>query len=126
MTEKRRGRLLDWKAALGITISVALLYWVFRKQNIHQLVAAVRAADPIWFALATAAATGVFWIRAWRWKALLDSVKPDTTFHSRFSATMIGFMGNNVFPARAGEFMRAFALTHEEQIPIGASVASLA
>jgi uncharacterized protein (TIRG00374 family) len=35
-------------------------------------------------------------------------------------------MGNNIFPARAGEIMRAYALTHEENIPIGASVASLA
>jgi uncharacterized protein (TIRG00374 family) len=125
MSEPRRGRLLDWKAVLGIAISVAALYWVFKDQDFGLLAAQVKAADPVYFALATISATGVFWIRAWRWKALLDPVRRGTTFRSRFAATAIGFMGNNVFPARVGEFMRPIALSRAENIPLVSSATSL-
>jgi uncharacterized protein (TIRG00374 family) len=118
MTEPRRKRLLDWKAALGIAISAAGLYWVFRNQSLSDIVAEVRKADPLYFTLATICATAVFWIRAWRWKALLDPIRTDTTFRSRFGATTIGFMGNNLFPARVGEFMRPLALSREEKLPV--------
>jgi uncharacterized protein (TIRG00374 family) len=125
MTSGSARRLLDWKAALGIAISIAALYYVFRDQDLGALVGEVRRADPFYFALATVAATGVFWIRAWRWKALLDSVRPDTTFRSRFAATTIGFMGNNLFPARVGEFMRPLALARAEQLPVVSCFTSL-
>ena len=117
MTKPRR-RLLDWKAVVGITISVAALYWVLRNQDLGEMVAEVKRADPLYFILATICATAVFWIRAWRWKALLDPVRTGTTFRSRFGATTIGFMGNNLFPARVGEFMRPLALAREEKLPV--------
>lgn len=125
MSQPRRTRLLDWKAVLGIAISAAALYWVFKDQDLGQLAAQVKSADPVYFGLATISATAVFWIRAWRWKALLDPVRPGTAFRSRFGATAIGFMGNNVFPARVGEFMRPIALSRVENIPLVSSATSL-
>jgi uncharacterized protein (TIRG00374 family) len=118
MSEVRRRRLLDWKAVVGIIISAAGLYWVFKDQDLGDIVAEVRRADPFYFTLATICATAVFWIRAWRWKALLDPIRADTTFRSRFGATTIGFMGNNLFPARVGEFMRPLALSRQEKLPL--------
>ncbi len=118
MSAPRRKRFLDWKAALGILISVVALYWVFKDQDFGDILAEVRQADPLLFALATICSTAVFWIRAWRWKALLDPIRPGTTFRSRFAATTIGFMGNNIFPARVGEFMRPVALSRAEKIPL--------
>jgi uncharacterized protein (TIRG00374 family) len=37
----------------------------------------------------------------------------------------IGFMGNNLLPARAGEFARAYSLSRLEKVPIVASFSSL-
>ena len=125
MTKGRRGRLLDWKAVLGILISAAALYYVFKDQDLRALLHEVRSANPFYLFWATFAATFVFWIRAWRWKALLDPVREGTSFNSRFAATTIGFMGNNVFPARVGEFMRVIALARAEKIPIVTSATSL-
>ncbi|HEX6694869.1 MAG TPA: lysylphosphatidylglycerol synthase transmembrane domain-containing protein [Longimicrobiales bacterium] len=125
MTKGRRGRLLDWKAALGILISAAALYYVFKDQDLGALLHEVRSANPFYLFWATFAATFVFWIRAWRWKALLDPVREGTSFNSRFAATTIGFMGNNVFPARVGEFMRVIALAKAEKIPIVTSATSI-
>ncbi|NOX56934.1 MAG: flippase-like domain-containing protein [Planctomycetes bacterium] len=50
-----------------------------------------------------------FWVKAIRWKYLL---RPLGRFHTRdvFPAMMIGFMGNNLLPARLGEFIRVYVL----------------
>ena len=109
---------------LGLVISAAALYFTFSRMDLRSVMTELRAADPFLLTLSAAAITGVFWIRAWRWKAILAPVA-DVSFRSRFSAVTIGFMGNNVLPARVGEFMRAYALSRTEPVPIVASFASL-
>jgi uncharacterized protein (TIRG00374 family) len=120
----RRGRLLDWKGVLGLAISAAALYFTFSRMDLRSVVSELRAADPFLFILSAFAVTGVFWIRAWRWRVILAPVA-DVPFRSRFSAVTIGFMGNNLLPARVGEFMRAYALSRTEPVPIVSSFASL-
>lgn len=121
----KRRSLFDWKAILGIAISIALLWWAFKDEDFSLIIAEIKLADPYWFILAVMAATGVFWPRAWRWKTLLEPVCPGTTFRSRFRATTIGFMGNNLLPARIGEFARVFALSRMEKVPIVSGLGSL-
>ncbi|MEX0893544.1 MAG: lysylphosphatidylglycerol synthase transmembrane domain-containing protein [Gemmatimonadota bacterium] len=116
---------MAWKAALGLLVSGLALWWVFRDVDLGHVAADIGRADPLLFLLSAAAATGVFWIRAWRWKALLEPVCPGTTFRSRFAAVTIGFMGNNLLPARVGEFARAYALSRMTPVPIVASFGSL-
>ena len=121
----RRSGCLDWKSILGLLISAGLLYYLFRDEDPRAILSHIRQADPGLFALAIFCVTFVFWLRAWRWKAILDPVSPDTTFRSRFAATTIGFMGNNLLPARIGEFMRAYALSRVERMPIVSAFTSL-
>ena len=128
MTEavpRKRRKLFDWKAAVGIGLSVLLLWYAFRNVDWHEVVAELRRADPLFYLLAVIAAFGVFPIRAWRWKTLLQPTAPDTTFRSRYAATTIGFMGNNVLPARIGEFARAYAFSKMEKITVVGSFGSL-
>jgi hypothetical protein len=117
--------LLDWRAVVGIIISIALLWWTFHTEDPAEIWHELRTANPLWYLLSAAAATGVFWIRAWRWKSFLESAAPGTTFRSRFAAVMIGFMGNNLLPLRAGEFARAYALARTERVSMVASFGSL-
>lgn len=120
----RRGGLLDWKGILGLVISAVALWYTFSRMDLRTVASELRAADPFLFVLSSAAVTGVFWIRAWRWRGILAPVA-DVPFRSRFAAVTIGFMGNNLLPARVGEFMRAYALSRTEPVPIVASFASL-
>jgi uncharacterized protein (TIRG00374 family) len=120
----RRSRLLDWKAVVGIGISIAALYFTFSRMELGNVMREIRAADPLLLVLSAAAATFVFWIRAWRWRAILEPVRV-VGFRSRFAAVTIGFMGNNLLPARVGEFMRAYALSRTEPVPLVSSFASL-
>jgi uncharacterized protein (TIRG00374 family) len=117
--------IFDWKAILGISLSLGLLYWAFRDVDLREVAAELRRADPLYFLLAVAFATLVFPLRAWRWRPLLEVAAPGTTFRSRYAATTIGFMGNNLLPARIGEFARAYALARQEKASVVASFASL-
>jgi glycosyltransferase 2 family protein len=121
---RRRRRLLDWKALVGILISGVLLYVTFRRMDLAEVARNLRAVDVPLFVLSAAIATAGFWIRAWRWRAILEPVAV-VPFRSRFAAVTIGFMGNNLLPARVGEFLRAYSLSRMESVSLVASFASL-
>ena len=115
----------DWKAVLGIAVSVALLYYVFRDVDFGEVLGRIREADLLLLALSALLVTVVFPLRALRWKPLLQPVHPESRFRPRLAATSIGFMANNLLPARVGEFARAYALTRMESIRVSASFGSL-
>jgi glycosyltransferase 2 family protein len=124
-TRERKRGLGGWKTAVGLGLSAGLLWWTFRDADFREIAEHVGAADPVLLLLGTAAVTFIFWIRAWRWRAILEAGHAGTRFRSRFAAVAIGFMGNNLLPARIGEFMRALSLSRSERIPIVASFGSL-
>lgn len=118
-------RGLNWRGILGIVISIVLLYFAFRGvEDLGEVWGAIAAADPLYLLVATFFATAVFVIRAWRWEPILRPMG-DTGFRSRFAATTVGFMTNNLLPARVGEFARAYAMSRLEPVTISASLGSL-
>ena len=116
---------VSWKAVVGVSISVFLIWWVLRGEDPTEILAQVSSANPWYFAAAIFVATAGFLVRALRWKVLLHPLKADTRFHSRFSSVSIGFAVNNVLPARLGEFARALALSAVEPIPVSGAFGSL-
>jgi uncharacterized protein (TIRG00374 family) len=118
---------LDWKSALGIALSVFLLWWTLHDQPLGAVWAAVRASDwALWLA-STVAATLIFPLRARRWRTILEPVAAGLPYGPLWRATAIGMMVNNIAPARAGELARAYALTREvPRVSLPAAFASLA
>jgi uncharacterized protein (TIRG00374 family) len=113
------------KTALGLVITIVLLWWVLRDVSLHEVLVELRGANAWLMAGAVVLATFGFVLRAARWRVLLLPAHAGSNFDSRFGATCIGFTVNNLLPARLGEFARAYALTRSAPIPIGASFASL-
>jgi glycosyltransferase 2 family protein len=64
------------------------------------------------------------WVRAWRWHYLLRPIKEIPT-KNMFPITVIGYMGNNIYPARAGEVLRAVLLRNKEGVAVSASIATI-
>lgn len=117
--------MLDWKAVVGILISAALLWYAFRDVNLAEVWHELRRANMPLLALSGLLVTVPFAFRAVRWAVLLEPVHPGSRFRPRFAATCIGAMGNNLLPARIGEFARAYSLTRLEPIRLSASIGSL-
>ncbi len=116
-----------WRGALGVLLSAALLWWTLKDTNLHDVWRVLsQSSIPFWIA-ATIAGTVIFPLRARRWSALLAPVAGRLPFRSLWQSTAVGMMVNNVVPARAGEFARAFALSRAEpQVKFTAAFASLA
>jgi uncharacterized protein (TIRG00374 family) len=69
----------------------------------------IRGARPGWLIAAAAAATLTFPLRTIRWRYLLRDRGAVLPWRPLWHATAIGFMANNLLPARAGEVARAYA-----------------
>jgi uncharacterized protein (TIRG00374 family) len=116
---------LDWRGVVGIVITVLLLWGVLRGVDIGQVLTEIQGANFLLLTVAVAIVTGTYLLRALRWRVLLHPIHPGTSFRSRWAAVNIGFMANNLLPARVGEFARAYALARMEPLSIGAAFGSL-
>jgi glycosyltransferase 2 family protein len=119
---------ISWRSAIGVTISVALLYWTLKNVDPQELWRVLRRSNGGWWALAVITATSIFPLRAIRWRLILDPVAPGIPLGMLWRSIAVGMMVTNlVFPSRAGEFARAYALTRETpKVGFAMSFASLA
>jgi uncharacterized membrane protein YbhN (UPF0104 family) len=100
------------KILLGVVASAALLVYLFWDVDPRELGA--RLANTHWGLLAVCVALNLasLWMRAWRWYYLFP---PGARPSHLFNALMIGYMGNNVLPLRAGEVVRAYVASRRGQ-----------
>jgi len=113
------------KTLVGLAVTVFLFWWIMRDVNFGEVWNNIRSGNMLLLLAAVSVATFGFFIRALRWKILLAAVKPDTKLSSRFAGVSIGFMANNVLPARVGEFARAYAFSRLEPVSASAAFGSL-
>ncbi len=117
---------ISWRGAIGLALTVVLLWWVFHDQNWAELWVDVRKSNPYLVALSVVVATLVFPLRAARWRPILDPIAPKLPYDALWRATAIGFMANNLLPTgRAGEIVRPYMLSRETTVPFSAAFASL-
>jgi len=114
----------SWQFWVGVLISVVFLYYALRGLGLQDLGNALAQADYIWLLPGVAVYFLGVWVRAWRWHYLLGPVKQIPT-RTMFPIVTIGYMGNNIFPARMGEVLRAVVLKKHENVPISASLATI-
>jgi hypothetical protein len=113
-----------WQFWLGVLISAAFLWWTLRPLDFNALWQDLKSADYWWILPGVAVYFVAVWVRAWRWHYLLRPVKSIPT-RTMFPITCIGYMGNNIYPARAGEVLRAVVLKRREGVSISASLATI-
>lgn len=114
----------DFKFWVGIFISLFFMVLLFRKIDFRQLLVALRTVDYLYIILAVVLTFISYFLRAVRWKYLLISEKT-IPLSSLYPATIIGYMANNLLPARLGEFVRAYILAEREALQTPAVFASL-
>lgn len=114
---------MKWKIAIGVLLSALFLWLAFRNANLAEVARAVRSANYLWMIPMVAITMVSFALRAWRWRYLFPAEKP--TFGPLFQSTLIGFMGNNVLPARLGEFMRIYAIGQSSGISRSVALGSI-
>jgi uncharacterized protein (TIRG00374 family) len=113
-----------WQFWVGVMISIVFIWLALRGLHLEEFWDAILQANYIWLVPGIAVYFVGVWVRAWRWHYLLGPIKkiPTTTM---FPITTIGYMGNNVYPARAGEVLRAVILKRKEGVSVSASLATI-
>jgi glycosyltransferase 2 family protein len=101
------------KLIVGLAISALCVWLSMREVRLNEVLSALRRANYFGFFCVMALTLFGFWLRAIRWRPLIAAPRRIST-DSLFSATMIGFMANNVLPFRLGEFVRPWALSRRE------------
>jgi len=113
-----------WQFWLGVVISAGFLWLALRGLRLEEVWDALQGARYGWLIPGVAVYFIAVWARAWRWHYLLRPLKKIPT-RTMFPVVTIGYMGNNIYPARAGELLRAYVLRRKQAVPISASLATI-
>ena len=119
--KKNTQRWLIW---LGLVISAVFLYLAFREINYAELWQTLRTTQLWWLVPGLTIYFGSMLMRSWRWSYLLKPIKKVGS-GTLLPIILIGYMGNNVFPLRMGEVLRAVVLKRRDQVAISASLATI-
>jgi len=112
------------RTLLGIAISVIFLALALNGLKLDEFWEGVSTANYWWLI----PGVGVYFIgvaiRTWRWYYLLRPLK-EVSLRTLFPIVCIGYAGNNIYPARAGEVLRAYILKEQEGISVSANLATV-
>lgn len=96
--------------AVAAVLAAFLLYLALRNVEWNRVWGLISGARPQYLALGCGVATLSYFLRSLRWRVLLNAegrLKVGTVFW----ATMAGYLGNNLLPARAGELVRSLMIS---------------
>ena len=113
----------DPKVLVGILLSVLFGYFAVRGVDWAATLIVLERTSVLALMVPTAWFSLFFILRAYRWQRFVQPLEilPIRPF---FSATMIGFMANDVLPLRAGELVRAYALSHLTSVRLTTALAT--
>lgn len=120
----RSAGLRSWKLWVGLAVSLVCLYLALRGLDLGEFWQVLRGANYWWLLPGVAVYFAAVWARTWRWHYMLRHIKPIPTARL-FPVVVIGYMGNNVYPLRAGEVLRSYVLRRKEGVPMAASLTTV-
>ncbi len=109
----RRGPIL--RALVGAAISIAALWFVLRGTDLARTADLLGRADLRWVALGVAFMAIDLAFRGLRWQRLLRPIAA-VRYPPMLAYLLIGYLANNILPARLGELVRSHYLGDRECI----------
>jgi len=120
----RINKMKRWIYWLGILLSILFLYFAISGLDLKNVWTSIKTINLIWLLPGLFSYFIGVGLRSVRWSFLLKG-KYSPTALQLFPSICIGYLGNNIFPARAGEFLRAYHLREKRGIPFTTSLASI-
>jgi len=109
---------------LSVGISGLFLLAIFWQVNIQEIKEALKTADYAYVPLAVLLNLLTNILRSYRWKYVLNPLR-SIGIASVFSGVAIGYMANNVLPARLGELIRSYFLGQKEGLSKSSTLATI-
>lgn len=112
------------RVVAGLGVSALFLYLALRGFDFERLRLAVTGLKPGYLALGMVMFTGVLALRAWRWHVVINSMAA-VPYRTIAPTLAVGYLANNVLPARGGEIVRAAVLSRQTGIPFASTAGTL-
>jgi len=103
------------RAAIGAAISIVALFLVLRGVDVGRTADVLGRANPGWIVLGAVFLSMDLTLRALRWQRLLRPIA-SVRYRSMLGYLLVGYLANNVLPARLGELVRSHYLGDREGI----------
>jgi len=112
---------------LGIFISAFFLFFFVRDllARWEETKAALIQANYLWLIPAGLSIIASLYLRAFRWRVFLGAPHRGIRITRLFNTLTLGFFGNLVLPARAGEFIRPYMLARAEPVRFSEAFATV-
>ena len=114
-----------WQLWLGLSVSAGFLLVLIYQVDLEEMADALADANYLYVIPAIALYFVAVYFRALRWRFLLSPL-------GRFPAgrlypvVVIGYMANNLLPARLGELVRSYYLARREKVSASSALATVA
>ena len=105
----------SFKYALSFGLSGIFLYIAFYNVDFNKMMHFISGASLFWISVFVVVFFFSHYLRALRWKIILNSVKPDASIMNLFGSLMVGYGVNCVVP-RLGEVSRAVLVGKWEKL----------
>lgn len=101
------------RTAIGLAVSAVAIWILANSVDIPQAIAILVSANPLWILVMVGTVALDVAARGARWRALLTPIRR-LPYRRVLGYTYIGYLANNVLPARLGELVRSHALGEGE------------
>lgn len=118
-------QIRSWRFLIGVGVSLLLLLVLLFQVDLSEVGDALADAN-YWYLIPSIALYFVaVFFRAVRWRFLLSPLKV-LQVSRLYPVVVIGYMANNLLPARLGELVRAYYLARREPIKASSALGTLA
>jgi uncharacterized protein (TIRG00374 family) len=108
----------------GVFISVLFIYLAVRKANLSEFLQVLGTVGLVPLGAAVATYLAAYPVRALRWQLILKAQQM-LSLREILMAVFVGYMANNLLPARAGEIYRAHFLSRRARISGSGAIGSI-
>ena len=110
-----------WLGILGTALFLGLFFW---RTDLGDMANALADANYWWFAPAIGLWFVSAWFRSLRWRYLLRPIA-DLPTRTLYPVVVIGYMANNLLPARTGELVRAYIMGERHRLSLMATLGTI-
>lgn len=100
------------KFIVGLIISFFLLYLVFRKISINEVIKYIVSANVLYLVLALIFGFFLLLLRSYRWRLIIKDYK-NFKISNFFESTVLGLFFNTILPFRIGDFIQGYSLARK-------------
>lgn len=123
MTQNTKSKTIIKNSITFILIAISV-YYAFRGIDYYLLWYYIVTANFLFILLPIPVMIISHWIRAVRWKTILNPIYQGASVRNLFASVMIGYAINNLLP-RGGEIVRPYVVSRQEKISFSSTFATI-